>query len=130
MKLIPQAFPFVMIDELLDTDDRQTRTSFLVKEGHLFVAGGVFTEPGLMENMAQTAAAGEGYLADKEGKAPPVGFIGAIKNWTLDHCPPVGSTLMTTINKRNKIGNAQLVTATVTEGDRVLASAEFTIFLQ
>lgn len=128
MEWIPQAPPFVMIDQLLD--GMPARASFLVRQGHLFVDEGMFTEPGIMEHMAQTSAAGMGYEAAQEGKQVPVGFIGAIKRWELYELPSVGAEIITTAEVRNRIGNALVVSAVTMLGKRPIASAEFTIFLQ
>jgi predicted hotdog family 3-hydroxylacyl-ACP dehydratase len=57
LNLIPQKPPFVMIGRLLHWDEKLTRTSFLVNDDNVFVEDGEFREPGLIENIAQTAAA-------------------------------------------------------------------------
>ncbi len=130
MQYIPQAPPFVMIDDLLRADDAGAETSFHIKAGHLFVENDVFTESGLIENMAQTAAAGTGKQAADNGEAPPVGFIGAIKGLQIYSLPKVGSTINTQVSYVTKIMNASIVTATVTCNGQKLAEAEFKIFLQ
>lgn len=130
MKYIPQAPPFVMIDELLTASDTETLTVFTVREGHLFVEQGFFTEPGLMENMAQTAAAGMGKKADDQQEPVQVGFIGAIKNWVLHALPATGDTIHTRVTVLHQIMNAHIVQAVITNGDQAVAEAEFKIFLQ
>ena len=47
------------------------------------VDSGYFTEGGLMENMAQTAAARAGYLAKAENKPVSGGYIGAVKDFEV-----------------------------------------------
>lgn len=130
MKYIPQAAPFEMIDELLETSQTATTTAFTVREGHLFVKDGLFTEPGLIENMAQTAAAGTGYRASQSGQPAPVGFIGAIKNFSLTRLPRTGQTIRTTVSMLHQVMNAHIVQAAVYVGDEEIAGAEFKIFLQ
>jgi hypothetical protein len=49
LSLIPQKPPFVMVDELLFSDDDHTKTGFTVTEGNVFVINGVFTEAGLLQ---------------------------------------------------------------------------------
>ena len=127
---IPQRPPFVMIDDIVSADDAVSRTTFTVREGHLFVDGGVFTEPGLVENMAQTAAAGTGYKAQQEGKPAPVGFIGALKNLKVDQLPKVGDTLTTDVVFKMQVMNAHIVQATVKLNDKEIANCELKIFLQ
>lgn len=130
MQYIPQAAPFVMIDELVSTDDTITQTKFTIREGHLFVENNVFTEPGLVENMAQTAGAGTGYKAQQEGKPAPVGFIGALKGLHVKELPKVGDTITTETTLANRVMSAHIVQARVLLEGREIASCEFKIFLQ
>ncbi len=130
MKYIPQAAPFEMIDELVQVTEAGTQTRFTVREGHLFVAGGVFTEPGLIENMAQTAAAGTGWSAAQQNNPAPVGFIGAVKNFEVSRLPKIGDTIISTIVIQHQVMNAHIVQGTIRLDDTVIASAEFKIFLQ
>ncbi len=130
MKYIPQAPPFVMIDHLQAHSEEETVTDFTIRDNHLFVENNVFTEPGLIENMAQTAAAGTGWKAMKESSMPPVGFIGAIKDLNIYALPKVGDTIITRVKTLHQIMNAYVVEGKIMQEDRVLATAEFKIFLQ
>ena len=130
MKYIPQAAPFEMIDELIRATATETQTKFTVREGHLFVDNGVFTEPGLIENMAQTAAAGTGWKADQEGASAPVGFIGAVKNFEVNRLPGIGETIVSTVVMQHQVINAHIVLGKITLNEELIASAEFKIFLQ
>lgn len=130
MQYIPQGPPFVMIDELLSVSEKETQTQFFIPEGHLFVENGYFTEPGLIENMAQTAAAGTGKKAADEGKPAPVGFIGSVKGLEIHKLPPAGTTIYTTVNFVMQVMNAHVVNALITCNEDLIAKAEFKIFLQ
>jgi len=130
MQYIPQAAPFEMIDELVHADETGTRTQFTIREGHLFVADGHFTEPGLIENMAQTAAAGTGYKAAQDEQPAPVGFIGAIKNFEVTKLPAIGDTIISEVKMLTQVMNAHVVQASVLLGGEQIAAAEFKIFLQ
>lgn len=130
MQYIPQGPPFVMIDELLSANDTETQTKFLIPQGHLFVENGYFTESGLIENMAQTAAAGTGKKAADEGLSAPVGFIGAVKGLEIYSLPPAGATIYTSITFVMQVMNAHVVNAAITCNDHLVAKAEFQIFLQ
>ena len=130
MQYIPQRPPFVMIDKLLSVSDTETTTTFTVREGHLFVENGYFTEPGLIENMAQTAAAGTGKKATDAGRPAPVGFIGAIKGLVIYGLPATGESIYTKVTFVMQVMNAHIVNAVVTCNNQIIASAEFKIFLQ
>lgn len=127
---IPQRPPFVMIDTLERAGADVVATTFTVRAGHLLVSDGFFTEPGLVENMAQTAAAGTGYRAQQEGRPAPVGFIGALKGLQIQELPPVGATIRTEVHFLQQVMQAHLVTGKVMLDDREIASCEFKIFLQ
>ncbi len=127
---IPQRPPMVMIGKLIAVEGKKTITSFLVSSDNIFVMGGFFREAGLIENMAQTAAAGAGYTARTSGQAPRVGFIGAIKNLEILFLPECGNELITEVVVDYEIMNAILTTCRIHAGDRLCASCELKIFLQ
>ena len=130
LPFIPQRPPFVMIDKVLGASDTLSSSSFTVREGHLFVEDGCFTEAGLVENMAQTAAAGTGYKASQDNKPAPVGFIGALKNLQVRELPKVGDTIRTTITFIHHVMNAHIVQGVVEKDGVEMASCELKIFLQ
>lgn len=130
MQYIPQAAPFVMIDEIVLANEQQTTTTFRIPEEHLFVSEGYFTEPGLIENMAQTAAAGTGYMAAQQHAAPPVGFIGQVKQLEILALPKVGEQITTTTTNVQQVMNAFIVNGVIHSGDTLIARAEYKIFLQ
>lgn len=126
---IPQRAPFVLVDELLDATDTYSKTSFNICEEHLFVKGSVLTEPGLIENMAQTAAAGIGanYC---EGKKNTIGFIGAIKSLVIEQLPEVGQQIITEIAFLRKMMNTYIIRGSIYLEDKLIASCELSVFVQ
>lgn len=119
-----------MVDKIIQADAKVSRTAFEVREGRMFVEGGFFTEPGLVENMAQTAAAGTGYRYQQMGETVPVGFIGAIKNLKIYGLPKTGDTLQTEITIVHTVLNVHVVEAAVYVGEAKMASCEMKIFEQ
>ncbi|MBS1783658.1 MAG: 3-hydroxyacyl-ACP dehydratase [Bacteroidetes bacterium] len=130
LSFIPQREPFVLIDELLQATETISRTSFQIPENHVLVENGLLTESGLVENMAQTAAAGTGFIFHQKGISPPVGFIGALKNLTIVECPPIGSIIYTDVRFLNQVLNAHVVEATIQLNQKIIATCELKIFLQ
>jgi predicted hotdog family 3-hydroxylacyl-ACP dehydratase len=53
-----------------------------VKEDNIFVVSGVLKEPGMIESIAQTVAAREGYISKLENKPVRLGYIGLLVNWS------------------------------------------------
>lgn len=127
---IPQRAPIIMVHELLESDGTSTLTSFKVQEGALFVEEGVLKEPGLIENIAQTAAAGAGYqFARKEEPVPP-GFIGAIKNLQISALPFAGQQLFTRVEILEEVFGITLIKGEITVNSTVIASCEMKIVLK
>ncbi len=127
---IPQAQPIVMIDTLTYCEGTTTKTTFKIEESNIFVKNGILHEPGIIENIAQTAAAKAGYEVKKMGIAPVLGFIGAIKDLKIHAFPKVGELLETTI-----VIKAEVMGVTLIEGSSVcngikIAECEMKIFIQ
>lgn len=131
MKYIPQAPPFEMIDQLLSANPTESHAQLTIQEDNIFVENGYFTEPGLIENMAQTAAAGIGYLALSEGaEESPVGFIGQVKNLKIYRLPQTGQQIITHVSVQNSLLNVRILSAKINLDDELIASAEMKVFLQ
>ncbi|HLA54244.1 MAG TPA: hypothetical protein VK618_13105 [Flavitalea sp.] len=127
--LIPQRPPFVMIDELLYFDEIRTGTSFIVREDNIFTVGGELTEPALVENIAQTAAARAGHYAKSNNAPVMVGYIGAIKDLEILFLPRIGDVLETEIEIVNQIFDVTLIRGVVRLSGREVAKCEMKIFI-
>lgn len=127
--LIPQRPPFVMIDKLLYSDETITRTSFLITEENIFIENGEFCEAGLMENIAQSAAARAGYIAGLENKPVSAGYIGAVKNLEITALPKINDELITEIKIENQVFEFILISGRVCCKDKLIATCEMKIFV-
>ena len=126
--LIPQRPPFVMVDKLLSSDENSTQTAFRVNEENVLVVEGKFSEAGLMENIAQTAAARAGYIAMMENKPVAVGYIGAVKNLEIFDLPKINDELVTEVKIENQVFDVTVISGTVRRNDIVMAQCEMNIF--
>ena len=126
---IPQRPPFVMVDCLYRAEEKFVRTGFTPPASNIFSRDGVFTEPGLIENMAQSSAAGTGYYHISTGKPVPVGYIGAVKNFRLLSLAKINEELVTDVEVVTEVMNASVIRATISCGDRIIATGEMKIFL-
>jgi predicted hotdog family 3-hydroxylacyl-ACP dehydratase len=129
LSLLPQRPPIVMVDELIYTDETTTRCSFTVLPTNIFADNGVFGEPGLVENIAQTAAAGVGYRAGKTKEPVPVGYIGAIKDLRIFNLPKIGDTIVTEVSVVNKVFDVTLVNGSIYCNEELAATCEMKIFI-
>jgi len=126
---IPQKPPMVMVDRLIRADEGIFETTFLIQKENVFCDNGTFTEAGLIENMAQTAAAGEGAMSGTPGKEPVVGFIGGIRNLKIARYPVCGDELMTRVTMEHKVMDASVVSGEVFLDNELIASCQLKIFL-
>jgi 3-hydroxyacyl-[acyl-carrier-protein] dehydratase len=126
---IPQKPPMVMVDRLIEVMEKTTVTSFLIKEDNVFCDHGEFREPGLIENMAQTAAAGAGARPGNSGGKAPLGFIGGIRNLKIDGFPKVGQEIITRVTVMHEVFDATIVQGEVFQDEELIARCELKIFL-
>ncbi|WP_417887454.1 hypothetical protein [Zunongwangia sp.] len=127
IKLIPQKPPFVMVDRLYDYTALTGITGFLVpKENILVDDEDVFSEPGLIEHMAQSMSLHRGYQGYISGlEKPKTGFIGAIKSVQIFRLPKVGEKLTTHVEILHEVMKVTLVIAkTFDEKEQVIATSE------
>jgi predicted hotdog family 3-hydroxylacyl-ACP dehydratase len=129
ISLIPQKAPFVMIDKLVHSDEKTTRTILAIRADNILLEDGFFSAAGLVENIAQTAAARVGFIARELNEEPPVGYIGAIKNLEIFALPETGDVIETEITISNHIFDVTIITGKVTNHQKVIAQCEMKIFI-
>jgi predicted hotdog family 3-hydroxylacyl-ACP dehydratase len=139
-KYLPHRAPMLMVDMILEMDDEKVETVFEIKEGNIFLENSFFTEPGLVENMAQTCSSvvAKDYFIDENNNDKTdvnvVGFISGIKTLKIHALPQVGNVIYT---------KALLVSKFITESyslctmkcqtfraDELLLEGEITLFIQ
>jgi predicted hotdog family 3-hydroxylacyl-ACP dehydratase len=128
--VIPQREPFVMIDDLVNCDESSSNTTFLIKADNILVDNGELSEAGLTENIAQTAAAGFGYITQKNKKPIAAGYIAAIKNLEILALPKVGETIETTITITDQVFDVTIISGSVKCNSKLLAACEMKIYLK
>lgn len=133
LELLPQRPPMVMVDSLESCDARTVVTRLTVRDDNVFLGEKGISTSGLMECMAQTAAARTGWILKNnpgaENKIAPIGVIGSIKHFKLHFQPVTGSVLITTVDIEYEIMQATIVRAKVETDGTLAAEAELQIFL-
>ncbi|MEP7165069.1 MAG: 3-hydroxyacyl-ACP dehydratase [Ferruginibacter sp.] len=129
LSFIPQRPPFVMVDEIIYSDEKTTRSKFLVKADNIFVENGILKEPAMVENIAQTAAARAGYIAQAENKPVRVGYIGGIKNLLITGYPKINDEIITEITIENQIFDVSVISGKISCNEFVVAQCEMKIFI-
>ena len=117
-----------MVGKLTAFDEKRTVTETVIKDDNIFVFDGVFSAPGLVENIAQTCAARIGYVNKYIlKKGIQLGFIGAIRNLEITGCPKVGDTITTCVMVIDDVLGMTLANAVVTCNGETLATTEIKI---
>jgi predicted hotdog family 3-hydroxylacyl-ACP dehydratase len=130
LSFIPQRHPFVMVDNLLFADNKTAATDFIIRDNNIFFEEGEFSEAGLLENIAQTAAAGAGYRAITGNKSVSPGYIGAVKNFEVFKLPGINDILTTEVSIANTIFNMINVEGKIMCNGSLIAQCEMRIFIQ
>ncbi|MCR4811596.1 MAG: hydroxymyristoyl-ACP dehydratase [Bacteroidales bacterium] len=119
--LIPQRPPILMVDRFSYEDDSLCHSELTLKEDNMFLHNGSMVPEGLLEHIAQTAAAHIGYRRKMAGEEVNLGFIGDIKRCTMGkRMPTVGQTVMTTMRVVSQVGNITMVSAESTSNGETL----------
>src|SRR4051812_705742 len=99
----------VMIDELIEADEHMAASTFRILPSTLFVADGKFSEAGLVENIAQTAAAMVGHQCVSKNIPVPIGFIAAVKDLKINFIPEINSVIQTKVRITNTVMNVTII---------------------
>ncbi|MCB0793360.1 MAG: hypothetical protein KDB88_01365 [Flavobacteriales bacterium] len=120
----------VLLDAVHEASEEVQITELTVREGELFVEEGRLLEGGMIEHVAQSAAAGIGVASASSGSGtPPIGFIGGISRLRIHELPRIGTTLHTTIRVQHSMEGVRLVHGTVRSGGTVLGEMELKVFI-
>jgi 3-hydroxyacyl-[acyl-carrier-protein] dehydratase len=125
---IPQRPPMVMIDNLIEANEDGAVTQFTVLPDNVFLHDKKLAEPGLVENIAQTAAVQVGYICVQRNVHVPIGYIAAIKDLKVFSFPTENSTITTTVTVKNQVLDITLVEGVIKQNDEVLCQCEMRIF--
>jgi predicted hotdog family 3-hydroxylacyl-ACP dehydratase len=126
---IPQRAPMVMVEKLHKAEGGQTISSLKISESNIFCKDGYLQEPGLIENIAQTAAVGVGFEFRNEKKDVPTGYIGAVQKLTIHKLPEIGKIIYTEVNVEHKVFNITLINGKITCDGELIANCSMKIFL-
>jgi predicted hotdog family 3-hydroxylacyl-ACP dehydratase len=128
LQYIPQRHPFVMVDKLLYADEEKATANFTIASNNILCEDGFFSEAGLMENIAQTIAAGRGYKEQMENKSIAGGYIAAVKNFEVFFLPRINDVLTTEIVVTGKVFNVTNIAGRILLGSSLVAQCEMKIF--
>jgi 3-hydroxyacyl-[acyl-carrier-protein] dehydratase len=127
-KYIPQRDPIVMVHALIEADDDHAVTQLAIEPDNIFVSNDFFAEPGLVENIAQTAAMHVGYQCSKKNIPIPIGYIAAVKDLKIQKLPKQNTSITTSVKITNKVLDVTVVEGRVEQEGNLICSCEMRIF--
>lgn len=128
--IIPQKAPFVMIDSLLSADQSGFESQFRIEKSNLFLENESLSESALIENIAQTCAAGFGYLNSLEAEGEPkIGFIGAVTQVQNMHYAQLNDLIETKVQIISSFDTIHLIEGIATANGTALLSCQMKIVL-
>jgi len=128
LRYIPQRHPVVMVHSLIAASDDQAITQFAIEPDNIFIDKGFFAEPGLVENIAQTAAVHIGYMCHSKSIPIPIGYIAAIKELKIFTLPPPGAVITTSVKIVNKVLDITVVQGATAFDGKPACTCEMRIF--
>ena len=111
--LIPQKYPFVMVDKVLAFGENFITSGFTVEESNIFTVNSTFQEAGLIEHMAQSVALYTGYQFFLKNEPAPTGYIGSIKSIEIFELPKLNDNLVTKVIVLQEFAGITLVDISV-----------------
>jgi len=130
LDLIPQRPPVVMIDQLTHADEKSAKGRLFIQESNVFSDNGYLQETGLIEFIAQTAAAYKGYLQLSAQQEVKLGFIGVIKNLVIYSLPAINTEVQSEIIFENELLGYTIITGKVLQNNSVIAEGEMRILME
>jgi len=119
-----------MVSGLRSADDTGVSTYFRIEKGNIFSRDGFLQESGIIENIAQSAAAMNGYRSLIKNEPIKNGYIGAIKNLEIFTLPLCGELLITRVKETYYVMEASIVEAEVRSENKLVARCEMKVFMQ
>lgn len=129
LKLIPQREPILMVDALYYYDPQSAETGLSICESNIFCEGETFSESGLIEHIAQSAAAFAGYESFLKNEKPHIGYIAEVSKMNISWLPSVGEDIRTRITLVSQAEGVTLMSASTSCGADELASCRLKIFM-
>lgn len=124
-RLLNQRAPILMVDAVYSIDGDKSVAGLTITDDNLFVAGGKFTEPGLIEHIAQSASAFVSYRANGGQSDPILGFIGEVKKFKmLGRLPNVGDEVVTSITIQSEVMNITMFSSETRVGDENVCTCQ------
>lgn len=120
----------VEVDDFYGIEDTRALCGLTVRADNLLLDGDHLSEAGLLEHMAQSAAARAGYLAVSRGEEIRLGFIGSVNSASFERLPRIGEYITTTVEVLETVMNIALITVASRVDNELIAECRMKIFTE
>jgi predicted hotdog family 3-hydroxylacyl-ACP dehydratase len=117
----------VMIDTLVHAGEKSAGGKLFISADNIFCRDGKLQEAGMVEFVAQTAAAWTGYLQREAGRPVSLGYIGSIKNLVVNSLPAGNTEITSEIVVDSELLGYTIITGRVIQSGNVLMQCEMRI---
>ncbi|MGE6352282.1 hypothetical protein ACQKCJ_00240 [Flavobacterium sp. NPDC079362] len=122
--LLPQKFPFVMVDQMYSYTETSLVSGFKIQNDTIFFDNDTFLEAGLIEHMAQSVALHTGYQFFLKNEIAPTGYIGSIKEIVIKKLPKINDTIQSTVTILQEFAGITLVDIVTTLNNEEIANGQ------
>ncbi|MGR3790991.1 hypothetical protein ACUXZJ_08965 [Flavobacterium sp. TN-1] len=122
--LIPQKFPFVMIDKLIAYEEGSVIAGLTVTIDNIFTSNAIFQESGLIEHMAQSVAIYTGYQYFLKNEPAPTGYIGSINGINIIKLPEINDQITTQVIVLHEFMGVTLVEINSSVNGKIIATGK------
>ncbi|TDW50141.1 3-hydroxymyristoyl/3-hydroxydecanoyl-(acyl carrier protein) dehydratase [Flavobacterium sp. 270] len=122
--LLPQKFPFVMVDKMFSYTETSLVSGFKIESDNIFSNNNTFLEAGLIEHMAQSVALHTGYQFFLKNEIAPTGYIGSIKEIEIKRLPKINDTIQSTVTILQEFAGITLVDIVTTLNNEEIANGQ------
>ncbi|MDA6069296.1 hypothetical protein NJT12_06655 [Flavobacterium sp. AC] len=122
--LLPQKFPFVMVDQMYSYTETSLVSGFKIQNDTFFFDNDTFLEAGLIEHMAQSVALHTGYQFFLKNEIAPTGYIGSIKEIVIKKLPKINDTIQSTVTILQEFAGITLVDIVTTLNNEEIANGQ------
>jgi predicted hotdog family 3-hydroxylacyl-ACP dehydratase len=120
-----------LVERILGVDGESITVEALVEHQDLFCdADGLLSPPALIELLAQSYAAFNGYISMAEGKTPSMGFLVSIKKAEILGQARAGDQLRVETRSAGAFGGFTLVHGQVFRGEELIAQGSLQLWIR
>lgn len=128
--ILPHRTPMLMIDSLVEHSEEKTITQFKIEPDNIFIIDGEFQESGLIENIAQSAAAGSGYYYHLNKLPQPLTYLASVNRVRILKMPRVNESIKTEITLTSKILNIHVISGKCFLNNELIAECEMKVLIE